>query len=52
MRTLQPSCDPSSILDIPLLVVSDVGQIILYCVETNTLGKIVSEKDFQMFVII
>ncbi|XP_025103761.1 neurobeachin-like protein 1 isoform X2 [Pomacea canaliculata] len=40
MRTLQPSCDPSSILDIPLLVVSDVGQIILYCVETNTLGKI------------
>lgn len=39
MRTLRPSCDPSSRLDIPLLMVSDMGHIVLYCTETNLLGK-------------
>ncbi|XP_076450797.1 neurobeachin-like protein 1 [Babylonia areolata] len=39
MRTLRPSCDPSCRLDIPLLMVSDIGQIVLYCTETSMLGK-------------
>ena len=41
MRTLRPPCDPSSTLNIPLLAVSDMGQIILYCTETNLLAKTV-----------
>ncbi|KAK7507554.1 hypothetical protein BaRGS_00001489, partial [Batillaria attramentaria] len=39
MHTLRPSCDPGSKLDIPLLCVSDMGQIMLYCTETSALGK-------------
>ena len=41
MRTVRPSCDPSCRLEIPLLVVSDMGQIVLYCTEINALGKTV-----------
>ncbi|XP_067686159.1 neurobeachin-like protein 1 [Haliotis asinina] len=33
MRTLRPPSDPGSHLSIPLMVVSEIGQILLYCQE-------------------
>lgn len=33
IMTLRTPCQPSWTLDIPRMVVSDTGQIILYCVE-------------------
>lgn len=40
MRTLRPPCDPGNCLDIPYLLVSDMGQMVLCCMETNPLGKV------------
>jgi hypothetical protein len=45
MRTLRPTFDPAHHLDIAYLCVSDMGHIVLYCTETNTLGKVVRGRE-------